>query len=140
MVRGAKQLLGGLIAVVLLAVVATSGAAAAQGAGAGLSAHGSVQQVYVLGAQAGERLTLLDSRGHTVATTVAGPLGGAIFRGVAPGAGYRVRPANGGGATNTDGDGFTGPIGATEHQDLRPADPEVRLRLPDHSRRDEAGD
>ena len=43
-------------------------------------------------------------------------------------------------ATNTHGDGFTGPIGATQHQDLRPADPEIRIRLPDHAGRDQAGD
>jgi uncharacterized protein len=91
MVSRAKQLLGGLVAVALLAVLAPPGAAAA---GVGLSAHGSVAQVYVLGARAGERLTLLDARGRTVSSTVAGPLGAAIFRGVAPGPGYRVRPAN----------------------------------------------
>ena len=95
-VSGVKQLMGGLATAVLLAVVAPSPAAAAGTAGVAYSAHGSVQQVYVLGAQPGERLTLLDRRGRTVMTAVAGPLGGAIFRGVAPGPGYRVRPTNGG--------------------------------------------
>lgn len=95
-VSGVKQLLGGLATAVLLAVVAPSPAAAAGTARVAFSAHGSVQQVYVLGAQAGERLTLLDRRGRTVKTAVAGPLGGAIFRGVAPGPGYSVRPTNGG--------------------------------------------
>jgi predicted acyl esterase len=95
MVSGAKQLLGGLGAIVLLAVLAPATAAAAAGAPE-FSAHGSVQQVYVLGARAGERLTLLGARGPAVGATAAGPLGGAIFRGVAPGSGYRVRPTQGG--------------------------------------------
>ena len=95
-VSGVKQLMGGLATAVLLAMVAPSPAAAAGTAGVAYSAHGSVQQVYVLGAQPGARLTLLDRRGRTVMTAVAGPLGGAIFRGVAPGPGYRVRPTNGG--------------------------------------------
>jgi len=91
MASGAKQLLGGLIAVVLLAVVSPAAAVAAQ-----FSTHGSVQQVYVLGASPAERLTLLDSRGRSVGTAAAGPLGGAIFRGIAPGPGYRVLAAGGG--------------------------------------------
>ena len=89
MASEAKQLLAGLVAgffaVALLAVGLPATAAA-------FSAHGSVQQVYVLGARPGEGLTLLSARGHAVGATVAGPLGGAIFRGVAPGRGYRVRP------------------------------------------------
>ena len=55
--------------------------------------HGSVEQVYAVGARAGERLTLLDRRGRAVLVQAAGPLGGVVFRGVAPGGGYRVRPA-----------------------------------------------
>src|ERR1700733_465776 len=97
MVRRARQLLGGLIAVVILAVVAPATAVATTGASAPLSGHGSVQRVCGLGARAGARLTLLDKRGHAVGTTVAGPLGGAIFRGVAPGSGYRVLAAGPGG-------------------------------------------
>ena len=92
MVSGAKQLLGGLFAAALVALLAVPAAAGA----ATLSAHGSVQQVYVLGARSGERLTLIDGRGRAVSAQRAGALGGVVFRGVAPGAGYRVRAAGGG--------------------------------------------
>ena len=59
MVSGAKQLMGGLVAaalVTLMALASTAGAAS-------LRAHGSVQQVYVIGAHADERLTLFDGHG-----------------------------------------------------------------------------
>jgi len=90
MVSGAKQLMGGLVVLVAAVFWLPPGAAGA----ATLRAHGSVQQVYVVGARAGERLTLLGARGRAVATQRAGALGGAVFRDVAPGRGYRV----GGGA------------------------------------------
>jgi predicted acyl esterase len=89
MASGAKQLLGGLIAAVALALFVTPSAFA-------ITAHGSVRQVYVLGAHPGERLTLFSRRGRRVSTRAAGALGGAVFRGVAPGPGYRVRPTGGG--------------------------------------------
>jgi uncharacterized protein len=98
MASGARQLLGGLVAAVALALLAAPSAAA-------FTAHGSVRQVYVLGARPGERLTLLGRRGRTVSVRTAGPLGGAVFRGVAPGSGYRVRgagpPGSGAPATPT---------------------------------------
>ena len=106
MAIGAKQLLGGLVTVALLALVAPAAAAAGTPA---LSAHGSVQQVYVLGASPGERLSLLDRRGRVVLGAVAGPLGGAIFRGVAPGSGYSVRPAAGGSPTSPTASAGAGP-------------------------------
>ena len=86
MASGAKQLLGGLVAAVALALFAAPSAAA-------ITVHGSVQQVYAVGARPGERLALLGRRGRTVSVRRAGPLGGVVFRGVAPGRGYRVRPA-----------------------------------------------
>jgi predicted acyl esterase len=92
MVSAAKQLLGGLFAAAALVFLMVPAAAGA----ASLSAHGSVQQVYVVGARPGERLTLLDRRGRDVSVERAGPLGGAIFRGVAPGRGYRVRGSRAG--------------------------------------------
>jgi uncharacterized protein len=94
MVGAARQLCTGLVAVALLALASPAVAGA-------FTAHGSVRQVYVLGARPGERLTLLDSRGRSAGTTVAGPLGGAIFRGVAPGSGYSLRPGPGGAPTPT---------------------------------------
>lgn len=90
MASGAKRLLGGLVAVAVLALLVPSAAAAD-----GLSAHGSVRQVYVLGARPGERLTLLDRRGRAISVQAAGPLGGGLFRGVSPGSGYRVSAAGG---------------------------------------------
>src|SRR6185437_15275896 len=83
MASGARQLLGGLVAAVALALFVAPSAW-------GLTAHGSVRQVYVVGARPGERLTLLGARGRVVSRRVAGSLGGAVFRGVAPGSGYRV--------------------------------------------------
>ncbi|MBV9605132.1 MAG: hypothetical protein JO027_08495, partial [Solirubrobacterales bacterium] len=84
MASGAKQLLGGLVAAVALALFAAPAALA-------FTAHGSVGQVWALGAHPGERLALLDARGRVVSVRAAGPLGGLVFRGLAPGAGYRVR-------------------------------------------------
>jgi predicted acyl esterase len=91
MAIGAKKVLEGLVAVAVLALVAPVAASAA----APFRAHGSVQQVYVLGARPGSRLELVNRRGRVVLDTVAGPLGGALFRGVAPGSGYRVRALGG---------------------------------------------
>ena len=93
--RGAlflATLLAGSLAA-CLAITATASAATT------LTAGGSVQQVYVTGARAGERVALVNRRGATVAVLPAGSLGGVIFRGVRPGPGYRVRPAGGGAAS-----------------------------------------
>src|SRR3954468_23293865 len=60
-------------------------------AGAKVRARGSVEQVQVDGARSGTTLRLLDRRGRTVASQRAGKLGGAVFRGIRPGAGYRLR-------------------------------------------------
>src|SRR5437763_5729311 len=89
MASGAKQLLGGLFAAVSLALVMSLLLAPVAGA-ATFSAHGSVRQVWAVGARPGERLALLNPRGRVVAVRVAGPLGGVVFRGVAAGRGYRV--------------------------------------------------
>ena len=88
MTTRAKQLLRGLLVAALLGV-------AFPGVASAFAAHGSVQQVYVLGARPGERLTLLNRRGRTVSVQAAGPLGGGLFHGVAPGGGYRVLAAGG---------------------------------------------
>jgi uncharacterized protein len=60
-----------------------------------LAVHGSVEQVYVTGAQPGTKLTLLDRRGKRVARKPVGLLGGVLFRRVPAGKGYRVRSADG---------------------------------------------
>jgi predicted acyl esterase len=70
-------------------------AAFAAPAGAAVTARGSVQQVQVTGAAAGARLTLIGRNGRAVASRRAGKLGGAVFRGVAPGRGYRLLRAGG---------------------------------------------
>jgi uncharacterized protein len=90
--RRIVRLVGVLASASILALVASSAAAAAR---TKLTVHGSVQQVYVLGAKPGERLTLLDRRGRTVGSQRAGSLGGVLYRAVKPGPGYRVRPADG---------------------------------------------
>ena len=59
-------------------------------------ARGSAEQAYVVGATPGSPVTLLRF-GRRVAAQDAGPLGGAIFRRLDPGKGYRVR--HGGGLT-----------------------------------------
>jgi predicted acyl esterase len=60
------------------------------------SAHGSARQVYVVGLAPRAQMSLLNSSGRTIATKRADGLGGLLFRGVAPGAGYRVRLDPGG--------------------------------------------
>ena len=64
-------------------------------ASAALSAHGSANQVYVTGANPGEKLRLLDRDRNRVAVKPVGSLGGVVFRRVAAGKGYRVRANDG---------------------------------------------
>ncbi len=77
-------------------VVVLTSAAGAQSAGAAIVARGSVEQVQVTGARAGKTVSLLDRRGRKVAARKAGKLGGALFRNVKAGAGYRVRQTGSG--------------------------------------------
>jgi hypothetical protein len=78
-----------MIAAVSLGLLMAGGASVAEAAS--FSAHGSVGQVYATGLPASARVSLLNSRGATVAAQTTGSLGGALFRNVAPGDGYRVR-------------------------------------------------
>ncbi|HEV2858501.1 MAG TPA: CocE/NonD family hydrolase [Solirubrobacterales bacterium] len=71
-----------MLLVLLLAPAAASAAS--------FDAHGSVEQVYATGLTPGAQVSLLDSEGHEVATRTANPLGGTLFRNVAPGSGYTV--------------------------------------------------
>jgi predicted acyl esterase len=59
-------------------------------------AHGSAEQVYVVGLTPFEKMSLLDRGARTVATKAADSLGGLLFRNVRPGSGYRVRVFPGG--------------------------------------------
>ena len=97
MLRMRERLRTALFVVALVTACGTWPAAAS--AATALVAGGSVQQVYVTGARPGESLVLVNRHGARVADLPAGSLGGLVFRGVAPGRGYRVRPA-GGGATS----------------------------------------
>jgi predicted acyl esterase len=81
------SLIAALIASLCVAV-ATSAAAPQRSA---FTAQGSAKQVYATGLPAGAQAVLLDGSGHRVATKAADSLGGLIFYGVKPGAGYRVR-------------------------------------------------
>ncbi len=75
-------------------MLAAAGSAGA--AGAGFSAHGSVEQVYVTGLKPLSRATLLDASGDAVKTQRADRQGGLLFRHVKPGGGYRVQRTTGG--------------------------------------------
>jgi uncharacterized protein len=77
-----------------LAVLAGGASAAST-----LTVRGSVQQVDVVGAKSHQRLALVNRRGRAVQSRRAGSLGGVVYRGVAPGRGYRVRPPAGGAAS-----------------------------------------
>jgi predicted acyl esterase len=79
-----------LVAVTALALV--PGAASAANS---LGVHGSVNQVYVTGAQPGTSLRLIDRKKRKVSTKPVGSLGGVVFRRVPAGKGYRVRAADG---------------------------------------------
>src|SRR2546423_6337531 len=70
-----------------------TGAAAAD---ASFSAHGSVEQVYATGLDAGAKVSLLNRAGRRITTKRADALGGLLFRNVRPGSGYRVRLSRGG--------------------------------------------
>jgi uncharacterized protein len=89
---GGMSLRRGLACAAALLVVILLPAAARADA---LTAHGSVNQVYVTGAQPGTSLRLLDRSGKRVSTKRVGSLGGLVFRGIPSGKGYRVRAADG---------------------------------------------
>jgi uncharacterized protein len=94
-VRGFLRVCGTLAAALVASLLLASTAAAAPA----FNARGSVEQVYVTGATPGVQLSLLNSAGQTVATRQVNSLGGLLFRELAPGSGYRVRPAAGGEAS-----------------------------------------
>ncbi|HEU4974428.1 MAG TPA: CocE/NonD family hydrolase [Baekduia sp.] len=79
-----------LVATVLLALSLTAATATA----AGPKARGSVEQVQATGVRPHAKVVLL-RHGHRVGTDRAGSLGGALFRHVRPGRGYRVRAGHG---------------------------------------------
>jgi len=84
---------GGAVLSAALAIAAIAPAAAS--AANALAVHGSVNQVYVTGAEPGTSLRLIDRKGRRVSTKPVGSLGGVVFRRVPAGKGYRVRAADG---------------------------------------------
>jgi predicted acyl esterase len=80
----------GVVAAVAALMATCAASAPAQ---AKLTVRGSVEQVQVTGAKKGATLTLQTKNHKKVATRKAGPLGGAVFRNVKPGSGYRVGDA-----------------------------------------------
>ena len=116
-----------------LALVFASSAGAAT-----FNARGSAEQVYVTGLPAGAGISLLDSGDGVVATRNANSLGGALFRNVQPGSGYRVRLDS----TSETSD----PLTVLTTQSAPPSTDvynqthsQRRLRLHDHPRRHQAG-
>jgi uncharacterized protein len=76
---------GSLVVAALAALVFASSASAAS-----FDARGSVEQVYATGLTPDAQVSLLDSADQVVETRNANHLGGALFRDVTPGTGYRV--------------------------------------------------
>src|SRR5215216_6703455 len=81
-------------AVMAVAVAAALCAPSAAAAANSLAVHGSVNQVYVTGAQPGTSLTLVRKK-ERISRKRVGTLGGVVFRRVPAGKGYRVRAADG---------------------------------------------
>jgi uncharacterized protein len=91
-VRG-RRIAGMLAATVS---VAAALAPAAHGLPSDPVVRGSVEQVHVTEANAGEAYELVNGAGQLVGADEGGGLGGIVFRDVEPGAGYQVREADGG--------------------------------------------
>ena len=70
-------------------------ATAASAATSGFKAAGSARQVYATGIKPGARIQLVNRAGDVVAKRRANSLGGALFRNVRPGTGYRVHVVGG---------------------------------------------
>jgi uncharacterized protein len=94
---GGRRLVGAALAAVLgaglvstpVGTVAASAAGNAPGDGE-VAAHGSVEEVYALGAPPRAGATLLDSSGKSVATKRVDSAGAVLFENVPPGRGYTV--------------------------------------------------
>ncbi|UDY22873.1 CocE/NonD family hydrolase [Nocardioides sp. Kera G14] len=109
----------------LAGLLVTSISVEAAHADSSFSARGSVEQVYVTGLAPGATVTLLDSASHVVKTRAANQLGGALFRDVAAGSGYRVTS---GGTTSAALTVDSDPIASTlapSQIDAAPADTSI---------------
>jgi uncharacterized protein len=79
-----------LLAALAIAILPSAGASAVNN----LAVHGSVNQVYVTGAQPGTSLRLV-RKGKVISKKPVGTLGGVVFRRIPTGKGYRVRAPDG---------------------------------------------
>jgi predicted acyl esterase len=77
--------------VMAIALVVASSLTGASASAPAFSAAGSAEQVYATGLAPNAQVSLISSSGETLSTQKATPLGGALFRNVRPGAGYRVK-------------------------------------------------
>jgi uncharacterized protein len=91
-VRGRR--IAGILAVTVS--VAAAWVPAAHGLASEPVVRGSVEQVHITGANAGQAYDLVNRDGQLVDSREGGGLGGIVFREVEPGGGYRVREADGG--------------------------------------------
>ena len=82
---------GTLIRIAPASALAATGLAASAQAESTVTARGSVEQVYATGLPPKAKATLLNSKGKVIATQLATAEGGVLFRGVLPGAGYRLK-------------------------------------------------
>ncbi len=78
------------LAIAAMAAIAVMAPGAASGSSHSFTARGSVEQVYVNGAPANAKVTLV-RRGEKLKSHRANPLGAALFRRVKPGGGYLVK-------------------------------------------------
>ncbi len=89
--RAALAALGVMIALGVSVVVPPTSLAAPASAAPAFAAAGSAEQIYVTGLTPFARVSLLSPSSDTLSTQTADSLGGLLFRGVAPGAGYEVQ-------------------------------------------------
>lgn len=78
-----------------LVLALSPGGAQAASSPPALSAHGSIGQAYLVGAQKGDDVRLVSAKGRVVVRGRADRFGSTVFYDVAPGPGYRVRVRHG---------------------------------------------
>jgi predicted acyl esterase len=106
------------VALVIAAGLVGAGAGAAQ---AKLLAHGSVKQVYATGLAPARTVALIGRRGQVRQRRRADSLGGVLFRGVAPGRGYRVAQGRSRSAQLTVMNGRDAPSGTSFYNQRIPS-------------------
>ena len=122
---GERLRIGLLVGMLLAAIPATASAATHLGVG------GSVEQMYVIGAHPGERLALVNAPGRDGRDAE----GRRARRDDLPRRETRAwlsGPTRGWRRRVGGGDRADRPLRAAEHEALRPTDPGLGLRLPDH--------